>query len=340
MGFLGTPPTEGYAPWRINFKLDDIDIPENMKSLDAQMIGCNETFREGGRLNHACSCLDCTRACPPMPPVPKGIQPVFVMGIQLYYFIVGLCLVMWLVVFLVFSACQTLYLAKRAQRKLDIVNEEKTMPHSPSNYTMDDAVLCDDIQVPSHEENYKQFSLKSEYFLQSVFRRWGTWCAERPVWVIVACLILVVILSFGLLKLNVVTDPVELWTSPTSEARVQKKYFDENFSPFYRTTQIIITARNTSRKAVYWNEFGENKYFSGVLYKDILTEVLALQNNVMSLTGKHKGKDVKLNDICLQPLSPENTECVAFSPLQYWQLDGDKLNTCYDFFGECSDESS
>ena len=40
---------------------------------------------------------------------------------------------------------------------------------------------------------------------------------------------------------QVITDPVKLWSSPTSVLREQKDFFDENFSPFYRTQQIIIT---------------------------------------------------------------------------------------------------
>lgn len=40
--------------------------------------------------------------------------------------------------------------------------------------------------------------------------------------------------------LQITTDPVELWASPTSRTRLDKDYFDSNFNPFYRTTQVIV----------------------------------------------------------------------------------------------------
>ena len=49
-------------------------------------------------------------------------------------------------------------------------------------------------------------------------------------------------LSFGLLLLEVTIDPVDLWASPESRSRQEKDYFDSNFSPFYRTAQVIIHA--------------------------------------------------------------------------------------------------
>ena len=43
------------------------------------------------------------------------------------------------------------------------------------------------------------------------------------------------------------TDPIELWAAPESRSRVERKFFDETFRPFYRTEQIIIHAKNLER---------------------------------------------------------------------------------------------
>ena len=46
--------------------------------------------------------------------------------------------------------------------------------------------------------------------------------------------------SCGIYFYEVITDPVDLWSSPTSQAREEKNYFDENFGPFFRTAQIMV----------------------------------------------------------------------------------------------------
>jgi hypothetical protein len=42
----------------------------------------------------------------------------------------------------------------------------------------------------------------------------------------------------GMMYLKVTTDPIELWASPASRSRVEKDFFDSNFRPFYRTSQV------------------------------------------------------------------------------------------------------
>ncbi len=59
-------------------------------------------------------------------------------------------------------------------------------------------------------------------------------------------LIVAIALAVGIIFLKVTIDPVELWASPQSQTRLEKDYFDENFNPFYRTTQVIIHAENRS----------------------------------------------------------------------------------------------
>ena len=68
-----------------------------------------------------------------------------------------------------------------------------------------------------------------------------------------------------------------------SESRIQKKYFDDNFGPFYRTTQIIITSRNKSRPVETFyslNKKGDDikNEFDGVMYKDIFDEACKTSN--------------------------------------------------------------
>lgn len=51
-----------------------------------------------------------------------------------------------------------------------------------------------------------------------------------------------------------------------------------------------------------------------------------MQNDIADLTATYKAKNgsdvpVTLNDICFQPLAPDNTNCTIYSVLNYFQND-------------------
>ena len=83
-----------------------------------------------------------------------------------------------------------------------------------------------------------------ELRMTEFFTNWGTTCATYPIPVMVLSVAFAVGLTTGVSWLQVETDPIELWASSTSRARVEKDYYDQTFRPFYRTEQIIIHARN------------------------------------------------------------------------------------------------
>lgn len=90
------------------------------------------------------------------------------------------------------------------------------------------------------------------------FRQFTKVCAARPTITLILSLIVIVAFSVGAIYLQVTTDPIELWSSKDSRARREKDYFDENFEPFYRNTQIFIRPTNTeyvwkARKKCHWN---------------------------------------------------------------------------------------
>jgi Niemann-Pick C1 protein len=87
--------------------------------------------------------------------------------------------------------------------------------------------------------------------------------------------------------LEITTDPVELWASPNSRSRIEKEYFDTNFSPFYRTEQIIITAKNLPPILYHPsnNTLDPEEYFGPIFNKEFMYAVLDLQERI-------------LNDVC------------------------------------------
>ena len=58
----------------------------------------------------------------------------------------------------------------------------------------------------------------------------------------------------------------------------------------------------------------------------------------MALTAKYENETVRLEDICLQPMSPDNKACTVFSALQYWQNNITRLDKCIDEMGSACGE--
>lgn len=112
-----------------------------------------------------------------------------------------------------------------------------------------------------------------ENYLRILFSSWGSFCVRHPSVVIMGSLILVVASSGGLYYMQITTDPVELWSSPTSQARQEKDYFDSHFGPFFRTAQLIITTplNDTFLYSPYFG--GSDVPFGAILDKDILHQV-------------------------------------------------------------------
>lgn len=51
---------------------------------------------------------------------------------------------------------------------------------------------------------------------------------------------LITLLSLGIQFIKITIDPVDLWSSPNSQCRQEREYFNTKFKPFFRTTQVII----------------------------------------------------------------------------------------------------
>ena len=165
---------------------------------------------------------------------------------------------------------------------------------------------------------FQRIGVKSDETLTKVFEKLGSFCANRPILVLLAGLVLCTALSCGFLYFDVITDPIELWSPKTSETRINKNYYDTHFRPFYRTTQVIIRPANQSSWAhqVFPND---PVVYGPALVKEFLHEALKLQNDISDLKGSLDNKTVSLEDICFKPLSPDNNNCTIQSIFQYWQ---------------------
>lgn len=85
------------------------------------------------------------------------------------------------------------------------------------------------------------------------FFRLAMFCAQKPILTLIASLVLVIICGLGIQFATIMTDPIELWSSPTSRSRIEKEYFDQNFGPFYRVEQVIIKPKENSFEEPYFS---------------------------------------------------------------------------------------
>lgn len=84
-------------------------------------------------------------------------------------------------------------------------------------------------------------------------------------------------LGHGVKYLKFTTNPVELWAAPNSRTRLERKFFDSNFEPFYRIEQVII--RSSASSFIYNTSDGPITY-GPAFDKEFLRQVLWLQNNI------------------------------------------------------------
>ncbi|XP_061835240.2 NPC intracellular cholesterol transporter 1 isoform X1 [Nerophis lumbriciformis] len=301
----------GQAPFPIIPVFSDVPvagyIPMNNKTY-----GCSEGLEDG---SGPCSCQDCTNACGPKPVPPPVPPPWTINGMDAMTFIMWISYTAFLFVFIGTVVAAWCY------RKRTITSEYGPIldSNNPLSLNSDNP---DTVKASCCETLGERF----ENTLRVVFSFWGSFCVRNPGLVILTSLALVAISSGGLVYMNITTDPVELWSSPGSQARQEKDYFDSHFGPFFRTAQLIITTPLNSTFIYSPYIGGSDVPFGAILDKDILFQVLDLQLDIEALVATYEDQNVTLKDICLAPLAPYNDNCTILSVLNYFQNSHDVLN--------------
>eukprot|EP00118_Oscarella_pearsei_P017402 m.172024 g.172024 ORF g.172024 m.172024 type:complete len:1424 (+) comp39077_c0_seq10:145-4416(+) len=179
----------------------------------------------------------------------------------------------------------------------------------------------------------ERIGLAFEKKLMEFFMWWGQLCCTHPFKIIFVTLAITAVFICGIVRVQITTNPVDLWSTPTSQTRLDKNYFDEHFGPFYRTEQVIVKVSpevNGSNYEVHTGATLYDVYFGPALQKNVLDEVFALQTAIMNIVAYYTEGDktvqIGLKDICFQPLSPDNTNCTVTSVLNYFQNDNATFN--------------
>ncbi|XP_060488004.1 NPC1-like intracellular cholesterol transporter 1 isoform X2 [Panthera onca] len=290
----------GLAPLDITFYLlEPGQTPgSGVQLLNGEVAPCNESQADGAA---ACSCQDCAASCPAIAR-PQALDATFYMGRMAG----GLALVIALCS--AFAVLTAFLVGPRLASRWG-----KGKMRDPTVGTS----LSDKLSLSTHS------------LLSRCFQGWGTWVASWPLSVLLVSIAVVVAFSGGLAFMELTTDPVELWSAPSSQARREKEFHDQHFGPFLRTNQVILTAP-TRPGSSYNSLLLGPKNFSGVLAPDVLLEVLELQETLRHLQvwSPEEQRNVSLQDVCFAPLNPHNTslsDCCVNSLLQYFQNNRTRL---------------
>ncbi|XP_073710084.1 NPC intracellular cholesterol transporter 1 [Misgurnus anguillicaudatus] len=294
----------GQVPFGIKPVFSDVPVA-GMTPMRNRTFNCTQILEDG---SGPCSCQDCSKVCGPTPVPPPIPPPWTILGLDAMSVIMWCSYIAFLLIF--FGALLAIW----CYRKRTVTSEyepilDSNQPHSlNSNSTklLEDATCCETLGE------------RFENALRMLFSSWGSMCVRHPLTVILISIVFVSACSAGLVYMRITTNPVELWSSPSSRARQEKDYFDQHFGPFFRTEQLIITTplNNTSS---FIPSSGPPINFSSILDLSLLHQVLDLQNEIANLTAEYKGETVTFKDICVSPLAPYNDNCTILSVLNYFQ---------------------
>lgn len=295
--FLGDEkPLLGGSPYQINFVYK---LPET----DSGLVLRNEPLRDCNDKEYKCACTDCEESCPKLPHAKDltkkctvGVLPCFSFSI----IIIWSCMIVLLGGYHVYLA----KLKKERRRSIaeDSEDDESTMIN-PLFY------------AGLGKKRAKQFLSEIGLKIQDWFANIGYFCSKFPGISIGTSLTVVVLLSLGLFKLQLETDPVKLWVSPNDPAYKNQQYFESNFGEWFRIEQVIVSSKDDGP----------------VLNWDIVKWWFDKESQLETLN-----ENVRLSDICFKPL---DETCALQSFTQYFQGDisgltetnwKSKLQSCVD----------
>lgn len=261
--FLGEKKPLG-SPFQINFPRE---VANGTTQFDPKPKKCNDDDK-----SYRCSCVDCPSVCAELPGVQDaescvvGNIPCLSLTAMVIYSTFLVSLILGHLGWVIYKR------QKENKRERQRLFTGSTNSEDEDDGELDRRTLLD---TPS-----KGYPLNN--FLHNIFSKLGTVCASYPGTTIFTSSVVVLLLSVGWVNFAVETDPVRLWVSPTSEAALEKAFFDENFGPFYRANQAFL---------VNDTESGE------VLSYETLSWWFGVEDRVRELSANGRS----LEDVCFKP---------------------------------------
>ena len=144
--------------------------------------------------------------------------------------------------------------------------------------------------------------------LQRKFRCAARLIASHPWAIIALCYVVCAACTTGMLALDITSDPEKIWVPPGSSSAVQEQFFNNYFSPFFRTEVMIFSTPNRT---------------VNMIDKGYLERVMAVQS---AINATRSSKGAVLNDLCFKPIMGKG--CMIASPMNYWRDDLALLEVC------------
>ncbi|PCG95978.1 Short-chain dehydrogenase/reductase SDR [Penicillium occitanis (nom. inval.)] len=281
MKFLGDKKLLG-SPFQINYETEPQNPdPHGMEALPIFPKACNDSDPA-----YRCSCVDCPEVCPTLPEVKSqdychvGLMPCMSFAVIIIYS-----------VFLSLVVSISSYVAYR-ERRYRKPERVRLLQDPVQSDDEDDGEL---VRGAGYLETpHKRYKLNAIF--DKAFNGLGSICARFPAITISLSVLIVGLLSLGWLRFTVETDPVRLWVSPTSDAALDKEFFDDNFGPFFRAEQAFLV-----------NDTGP------VLNYDTLSWWFDVESRVRRMISLKQG--LTLDDVCFKPTGDA---CVVQSLTGYY----------------------
>ncbi|RKP09076.1 patched family-domain-containing protein [Thamnocephalis sphaerospora] len=299
--FMGTERTGG-SPFQLNFPRQSPALP--MLTMNATTQRCNATDYAA-----RCSCVDCGDVCPQLESVPSETDRCHVGKLACWPFAL---IVAYLSLTLVVGGA--IWAVRRGLLRRDSSGFE------PVPLSSDEVAQLSTEGASSGLSDHAPGEHRLGVFFQRWFYRLGFFCASNPWQVIIISVIAVGICSLGWSRFQVDTAPEKLWVGPNSEVARQKAFFDEHFSPFYRTEQLILS-----------NADGAST--DSVVTEKNMRLLFRIQKAISEISN------ITLDDLCLKPTGDG---CVIQSVTGYWSNDEKRFDsrTWARRFRSCTNQPS
>lgn len=280
------------SPFQIDFPAIENVPQQGLVRYDEDGKLCNDTDAA-----YRCACVDCEAVCPILPPTPSEEPECHVGLLHCWSFAMLMTYVILLALGLVLTLARTKSIGRLAQKYLGIDADREESRASYERLALsDDAEEDENLLDPDYTP--RRYWLNSR--LQNWFYYQGLFCARYPWFVIMTSLGFVMVCSLGWSRFSLERNPVNLWVSPSSTALAQKNHFDENFTPFYRTSQIFLVTENGDP----------------IASAEHLTSLFKLEQEIKDL--KSIEFNDTLQDVCFHP---NGDICIVQSVTGYWQSD-------------------
>ncbi|KAI3403231.2 NCR1 [Candida oxycetoniae] len=286
--FLGDEkPFLGGSPYQINFKynLTEQEKQSGLRLRKDKMYACNDK-------EYNCACTDCEKSCPKLPHA-KNLKKKCTVGIIPCFSFAVLTVLICLILLL-------------GGYHLHLANAKKYSGQRHGSYHSniddDDEMINPLAFVTVRKPAIRQCSDKLNSYIQNSFEKLGKFCSTFPGFTIGTSLTIAILLSLGMFKLKLETNPVNLWVSPKEPAYINQQYFESQFGEWFRVEQVIVSSK--SNEPIFkWDTI------SWWFQQEQIFQTL--------------NKDVSLTDICFKPLGET---CAIESFTQYFHGDINEIN--------------